>query len=66
MQQAAWEPPRTIPRGVDPDRRKRLHALGNAVVPAQIMPLFGAIAIAEADGATQRVGRERERDKERT
>ncbi|MGB8347693.1 MAG: DNA (cytosine-5-)-methyltransferase [Ktedonobacteraceae bacterium] len=42
-----WEPPRTIPRGVDPSRRKRLHALGNAVVPAQIAPLFRAIAEAE-------------------
>jgi site-specific DNA-cytosine methylase len=45
--QAAWEPPRTIPRGLDPCRRKRLHALGNAVVPAQIAPLFRAIAEAE-------------------
>ena len=45
--QAVWEPPRTIPRGIDPYRRKRLHALGNAVVPAQIAPLFRAIAEAE-------------------
>jgi DNA (cytosine-5)-methyltransferase 1 len=46
--QTAWEPPRTVGRGVDPYRRKRLHALGNAVVPAQIAPLFRASAEAEA------------------
>src|SRR5579875_1276416 len=66
--QAVWEPPRMIPRGRggDPYRRKRLHALGNAVVPAQILPLFRAIAIAEAEAEAeqQRVGWGR--DEERT
>jgi DNA (cytosine-5)-methyltransferase 1 len=38
------EPPRIIPKGVDPYRRKRLHALGNSVMPAQVMPMFRAIA----------------------
>jgi hypothetical protein len=45
--QYAWEPPRTI-TGREPDRRARLRALGNAVVPqvarevarAVIVPLF--------------------------
>jgi len=31
--QYEWEPPRTIPKGSDPNRRARLKALGNAVVP---------------------------------
>lgn len=32
--QYVWEPPRSI-QSIDPDRRKRLKALGNAVVPQQ-------------------------------
>ena len=45
--QADWEPPRTIGKGKDLYRRKRLHALGNAVVPAQVYLVFRAIAEAE-------------------
>jgi DNA (cytosine-5)-methyltransferase 1 len=40
-----YEPdiPKVAPRGV-PKRVQRLKALGNAVVPAQIYPIFAAIA----------------------
>lgn len=41
--QAAWEPSRTTV-GKLPARSHRLKALGNAVVPAQIYPVFAAIA----------------------
>ena len=40
-EQYEWEPPR-IATGVK-DRVARLKALGNAVVPAQIYPIFKAI-----------------------
>ena len=45
---AAWEagPPRTVPQGY-PDRRQRLIALGNAVVPA-IPELIGRAILARA------------------
>jgi hypothetical protein len=46
--QQEWEPPRKIPKGVDLYRRKRLHALGNSVMLAQVWPLFHAIAEIEA------------------
>lgn len=45
-----WEPPRTIDaaprvrRGSPSDRRPRLKALGNAVVPAQVYPLLVAMS----------------------
>jgi DNA (cytosine-5)-methyltransferase 1 len=40
---------RTAPRGI-PNRVQRLKALGNAVVPAQIYPIFAAIAEIHNDG----------------
>lgn len=41
--QHAWEAPRTT-RGSSSARRARLKALGNAVVPAQVYPIFAALA----------------------
>ena len=43
QKQKPWEPPRIS--GSSPNRAKRLKALGNAVVPAQVFPL--AVAIRE-------------------
>lgn len=40
--QEDWEPPRTIPRR-QTRRSQRLKALGNAIVPQQIFPIFRAI-----------------------
>ena len=37
-----WEPPRVV-IGKQPDRAKRLKALGNAIVPQQIYPIFKQI-----------------------
>jgi len=42
-EQHEWEAPRTITSKL-PDRAKRLKALGNAVVPAQVYPILVAIA----------------------
>ena len=46
--QHEWEAPRTIARGTDPLRRRRLKALGNAQVPANVELI--ARAIMEAEG----------------
>jgi DNA (cytosine-5)-methyltransferase 1 len=44
--QHSWEPPRTITEKIL-DRSKRLKALGNAIVPQQIYPIFDLIAKSE-------------------
>ena len=41
-EQYGWEPPRIC--GKIPNRAKRLKALGNAVVPQQVYPLFLGMA----------------------
>ena len=41
-QQYEWEPARTITERL-PHRNQRLKALGNAIVPAQIYPIFAGI-----------------------
>ncbi|MDQ6660193.1 MAG: hypothetical protein M3Z24_04420, partial [Chloroflexota bacterium] len=41
-EQEDWEPPRTI-SGKQSDRNHRLEALGNAVVPMQMLPLLQVI-----------------------
>ncbi len=46
--QHSWEPPRTITAKL-PDRTKRLKALGNAIVPQQIYPIFHAIMELESE-----------------
>ena len=45
-EQQEWEPPRTV-TGRQPYRRKRLKALGNAIVPHQIYPFFQLIVAYE-------------------
>lgn len=42
QEQWEWEPARTVP-GKQPYRNHRLKALGNAIVPAQIFPIFQGI-----------------------
>lgn len=42
-----WEPTRTVLKGT-PNRARRLKALGNAIVPQQIYPLFIAILASDA------------------
>ncbi|HLZ64364.1 MAG TPA: DNA cytosine methyltransferase [Ktedonosporobacter sp.] len=45
--QEAWEPPRTITGRTLPNRTNRLKALGNAIVPQQIYPIFECIVAIE-------------------
>lgn len=45
--QHSWEPPRTITEKLS-GRTRRLKALGNAIVPQQIYPIFQAIMESEA------------------
>ncbi len=48
--QTEYEPPRTLTKST-PCRNKRLAALGNAIVPQQIYPIFqGIIEIEHTDG----------------
>lgn len=49
QEQEAWEPPRTI-TGKQPYRNQRLKALGNAIVPQQIYPIFQCIADVDREG----------------
>ncbi len=46
--QHAWEPPRTVTQ-LDRTRAKRLKALGNAIVPQQIYPIFRLIVEIESE-----------------
>lgn len=47
--QHGWEQPRTV-GGRLANRSRMLKAVGNAVVPAQVYPLFAAIMEAEMEG----------------
>lgn len=47
--QHAWEPPRTLPPKTGNDRRKRLMALGNIVVPQQAMLALSRLSAAAND-----------------
>ena len=55
--QHAWEPPRTVAKGGCVDRRKRLKALGNIVVPQQAMLALSRLLAAAHDRRLSAMGK---------
>lgn len=56
VEQHEWEPPRVVQHKDSPNRRKRLMALGNAVVPQQAMLALARLAAAANDRRQSAMG----------